>query len=117
MPWANLGRNPFSFGNLSAAQQTLYENQPDIPYQQLMNYWGGGQAGFENTVLGRFLRSQQQSMFNNFIAQQAADPGAGLTWTKFLEGQQGSAPQQFNQLPGFMRGVNPGQFRIKRELW
>lgn len=117
MVWNLTGRSPFSFGQLSAAQQSLYEDQPDIPYQQLMDYWGGGQAGFENTVLGRYLRSQQSSMFNRFIAQQSADPGAGLTWTKFLEGQASNAPQQFAALPGFMRGSNPGAFRIKRELW
>ena len=116
MAWANL-TTPFRFGPLSPVQQGLYEDKPDLAYQQLMNYWGGGRAGFENTVLGRYLASQQQRLFNNYTAAAAANPTGGLTWTKYLEGQSGGLPGSFQALPGYMRGSNPGLFRVRRELW
>ena len=116
MNWALPGGG-FHFGSLSPVQQTLYENQPDLAYRQLMNWWGQGQAGFENTVLGRFLQSQQQGMFNDYTNQAAANPQAGLTWTQFLENKAPGLLGQFQQLPGYMRGSNPGLFRVRRELW
>lgn len=117
MNWALPNAGGFHFGSLSPVQQSLYENQPDLAYRQLMNFWGGGAPGFENTVLGRYLSSQQQGFFNDYTNQAAANPQAGLTWTKFLEDKSANAPQGFNSLPGYMRGVNPGLYRVRRELW
>src|SRR4051812_44994000 len=117
MPWANLGGGGFQFGNLSPVQQSLYENKPDLAYQQLMNWWGQGQAGFENTVLGRYLGSQQNRLFNDYTSQQAADPTGGLTWTKFLENQSGNLPGGFGDLPSYLRGSAPAAYRVRRELW
>ena len=117
MPWANLGSGGFRFGSLSPVQQSLYEDQPGLAYSQLMNFWGQNQPGFENTVLGRFLAGQQQSLYNKYTTQAAANPTGGLTWTKFLEDASAGLPGQFSQLPGFMRGSNPGAFRVRREVW
>ena len=117
MPWANIGGGGFRFGSLSPVQQSLYEDQPDLAYNQLMNYWGQGSPGFENTVLGRFLASQQRGLHSQYISQQAVDPLGGLTWTKFLEDRSAGLPGQFSQLPGYLRGSNPGQFRVRREVW
>lgn len=107
----------FSFGPLTPVQTGLYEDRPELAYQQFMDYFGNGSPGFENTVFGRWASSQQNSMFNRYITQQAANPNGGLTWTKYLEGQAPGLRQQFQALPGYMRGSNPGLFRVRRELW
>lgn len=119
MQWANFGqgRQPFRFGNLSPVQQTLYENHQDVPYQQFTDWFGGGNAGFENTIFGRWLNSQQGALNNRFLAAQSADPTGGLTWTKYLEQQAPNMATQFGMLPGAMRGSNPAAFRVRRELW
>lgn len=121
MNWGNLGggQGTFRFGPLSGVQQSLYENQPDLAYQKFTDWFGGGNPGFNNTVLGRWLAQQQQPMNNRFIAQQAENPTAGLTWTNFLEQQAngGQLGQQFAMLPQYMRGTNPGLYRNRRELW
>lgn len=117
MPWANIGGGGFRFGSLSPVQQALYEDQPDLAYNQLMNWWGQNQPGFENTVLGRFLASQQRNLFSQYTRQAADNPTGGLTWTNFLEQQPAGLPGQFSQLPGYMRGSNPGLFRVRREVW
>lgn len=123
MQWGNFGSGgsgaqaPFRFGPLSGIQQTLYENQQDIPYQQFTDWFGGGNAAFQNTVMGRWLNSQQSTLNNRFLQRQAANPSGGLTWTSFLEEQAPQMAAQFQSLPGYMRGSNPAGFRIRRELW
>ena len=119
MQWA-----PFSFNNPGAIQSTLYENKPDLPYQQFKNWFGQGQSGFENTVFGRWLGSQQDNMYNNFLTQQSANPTGNLTWTNYLEQQanQGGMngpdmANQFRSLQPYMRGSNAGAMSIRRELW
>lgn len=116
MNWA-FPSGGFSFGNLTPLQQSLYENNPNLAYRQLQNWWGNGNAGFDNTVFGRFLSSQQDRLYGQFLGQQSANPTGGLTWTKFLEQNAPGIGEGFAALPGSMRGVNPGQFRIRRELW
>lgn len=124
MNWGTWG-NPqqqgqFSFGPLSGVQQSLYENQPDLAYQQFTDWFGKNNPAFNNTIMGRWLAQQQQPLNNRFIAQQAANPTGGLTWTNFLEQQAGGAnnlAQQFAMLPQYMRGANPGLYRNRRELW
>lgn len=110
MNWAN-----FSFGPLSPIQQRLFEDQPDLAFQRLTDFFGG-QNG-QNTAFGRWMQNQQRPLFNRYVNQAAADPTAGLTWTKFLENQSGQMPDQFQNMPGYMRGSNPGMFRVRRELW
>lgn len=44
-------------------------------------------------------------------------PEEPLTWTKFLEQNQGDITGGFNQLTAAMRGANPGAFQIRRNLW
>lgn len=116
MQWGN-GGGGFNFGALSGIQQGLYEDKPDLAYQLFTDWFGGGNAGFQNTALGRFLGSQQAPLYNRFVTQQAANPLGGLTWTKFLEQQAPGMLQQFQDLPQFMRGVNPNAYRVRRELW
>jgi hypothetical protein len=70
MQWANLGN--FSFGNLDAVQQGLYEDNRELGFQKVLNWVGAGRPGFENTVMGRWLASQQDTMGNDFISAQAA---------------------------------------------
>jgi hypothetical protein len=127
MQWA-----PFSFGQPDAVQQSLYENNQDISYQRLLDWFGRGNPAFGNSIMGRWLTSQQGNMSNRFVDAQAqhmadyartnpagtTDPSP-LTWTKWLENQanSGSLQNQYALLPGFMRGVNPGMNRVKRELW
>lgn len=113
MNWAN----GFSFGNMPTTQRDIFEDKPDLAYQQLTDWFGGGAAAFPNTVFGRFLSQQQQPLYNRFLAQQAANPTGNLTWTNYLEGQSGGIYDQFKSLPQYMRGVNPGAFRVRRELW
>lgn len=108
---------PFSFGNLNPVQQSLYENQQDVPYQKFMDYFGGGNSNFQNTIMGRWLNSQQSGMNNRFLQQQSADPTGGLTWTKYLEQQAPDMANQFAMLPSYMRGSNAAGMRVRRELW
>lgn len=126
MNWGTWGRpttgqGSFSFGPLSGLQQTLYENKPELAYQQFTDWFGAGNPAFNNTILGRWLAQQQTPLQNRFLTQQAADPSGKLTWTNFLEQQSregtGNLAQQFALLPGYMRGSNPGMFRNRRELW
>lgn len=142
MQWA-----PFSFGQRNAVQRSLYEDNPDMAYQEFANFLGQGQAGFENTVFGRWLKSQQGQLHNQYINRQAGEgPGSGLTWLSFLEGQangpvkswtgggvdqngeprRATTPQyggtpplldQFRNLPAYMRGSNSGAMQVRRELW
>ena len=115
MNWANLPK--FRFGPLSPTEQILYEDQPDIAFQRLMDWWGGNNKSFENTVMGRWLKQQQGNMYNRFVSEQADNPAGELTWTKYLENQSQYAPQGFAELPQYMRGVNPSALRVRRELW
>jgi hypothetical protein len=122
MQWANLGK--FSFGNLNGVQQGLYEDNPELAMQQVLNWAGGNNPNFANTVMGRWLSSQQKSLHNNFITAQAAqlanpvEGQAPLTLTKWLEdyANSGKLQNEFALLPGYMRGVNPGAYRVRREL-
>lgn len=113
----------FSFGTPNTVQRDLYENQPATAYQQFMDYFGQGQAGFENTVFGRWLNSQQTPLYNHFKSQAAANPSGNLTWMNFLEGQANQGGQnndlmnQYKNLPAYMRGSNSGAMQVRRELW
>lgn len=73
--WNSNGQR-FSFGNLDAAQQTLYEDNPGIAYQKLMEYYGQGNPNFASTTLGRYIAAQQSRLSNSYMSaasQQAAD--------------------------------------------
>lgn len=65
--WNNPQR--FSFGSLDAAQQALDESNPDVAYQQLMNWYGKGDPNFASTTLGRYIASQQSSLNNDYLKQ------------------------------------------------
>lgn len=72
--WNPTGR--FSFGNLSGAQQTMYEDNPALAWQQLMNYYGQGNPNFATTTLGRYIQSRMGSFNNEYMTaagQQQAD--------------------------------------------
>lgn len=107
----------FRFGNLSPVQQALFEDKPDLAYQQFTDYFNGQGGWKENTTFGRWLNSQQSPMYNRFVAQQAANPTGNLTWTRFLENQAPGMFGNFQQMPGYMRNSNPGMMRVRRELW
>lgn len=116
MNWALPGGG-FHFGNLTAPQHDFYEQSPDYAYRQLLNWMGQGNAGFNNTTFGRFAQQQQQGMWQDYQNASFANPMGGLTWTKWLEDNAPNLQQQFGSLPGYMRGENPGLFRVRRELW
>lgn len=106
------------FGTLTATQQQLYEDKPDIPYQLMVNWFGKGKTpAFSNSVFSQWLKNQQNALYSNFLAKQAQYPTAGLTWAKYLEENASALPDQFKLLPAFMRGSQPDSLRVRRELW
>lgn len=62
----------FSFGNLDAQQQSLYENNQSLAYQKLLDYYAQGNPNFASTILGRYLTQQQQQLSNRFVTEQSA---------------------------------------------
>lgn len=124
----------FSFGNLDAAQQTLYEDNPGLAFQKLLDWYGQGNANFGNTTLGRYIAAQQDRLSNAYLtaaAQQAADHAAGLvgsstgsggdptplTWTRYLETQVPDLARQFGYMTASQRGANPGSYLVRRNLF
>jgi hypothetical protein len=113
----NWGSGGFSFGPLSGIQSGLYENQPDLGFQKLIDYFTGGQAGWgDNTTFGRWLKAQQQPFYNRYSQEAAANPTGGLTWTNYLEQHAPEVGALFNSMPGYLRGSNPAMFRVRRYL-
>lgn len=89
------GGSRFAFGNLAPHQTQLYEDNPELAWQQLMDYYGRGNPNFAATTLGRFIASRMDEVRNReTIAQgeQVARNTAGkIQWDK----QQDALEQQY----------------------
>jgi hypothetical protein len=68
----NSGGNRFSFGNLSAPEQSQFEDNPGLAFQMLQNWYGQGNPNFGATTFGRYIASQQSRLNNDYLARAGA---------------------------------------------
>ena len=62
----------FSFGQLAPHETQLYEDNPSLAWQKVLDWYGQGNPNFAMTTLGRFIASKQDETVNRLTAEQAA---------------------------------------------
>lgn len=82
----NMGGQRFAFGNLAPHQVQLYEDNPELAWQQLMDFYGKGNPNFAATTLGRFIASRMDEVRNRETIAQgeqvARNTANQITWQK-----------------------------------
>jgi hypothetical protein len=94
------GGQRFSFGNLDAAQQSLYEDQPGLAFQRLMQWYGQGDPNFANTTLGRYIASQQDKLSNDYLGQAAQQQADWAGQKSAYDAQLANAKSAWEQAGG-----------------
>jgi hypothetical protein len=121
--WApSLGQKPFSLGNPTGVQQALDENNHDVPFQKLMDWFGQGNSNFAMSTMGRYIASRQGELDNRFasdsaanvakIAQQTTDHNAQLAQ---LQGALDALTKGGNQAdPNWQNNYNLARTNLER---
>ena len=124
----NMGGQRFAFGNLAPHQTQLYEDNPELAWQQLMDFYAKGNPNFAATTLGRFIVAQMDQVRNRETIAQgeqvARNTANKIQWQNQEDKRKSAWQAEYNRLnqrwqdmeTSYGSGNHPDVLRAKDEF-
>jgi hypothetical protein len=108
----------FSFGNLDAAQQAQYEDNPNLAIQQMLQWYGQGDPNFANTTAGRYIAQRLSGLANGDYMVAAGQNQAQIANEKATwDTQQAQNKSIWDTQQGQARTAWDAQEAQKQQAW